>query len=207
MAAKDTAALVIALLLAAASAGSQQSVAHAESASGWTIAFSPGMPPSMKGSEGGYYFDFPPADGVHYVTSAAPSVRLNQTITMRFVVVGDGRLVPTEGNPPARVRLFLQQRGDRMTASEPFKRWWSVPHVDLIGRREFILTARLAPSQWSNVFGRNGSASPDEFKNCLAALGEIGFTFGGMFAGHGVYVTGGTSRFVLLSFTISSNPS
>jgi hypothetical protein len=200
--------LAVVLLLAACNyGGAEQSVVRAASNSGWTISYSPGMPPHLEGSEGRYYFDFPPTDGVHYVTSAAPAVRLNQTITMHFAVAGDGRLVATEGSAPARVRLFLQQRGDRSTASEPFKRWWSVAYVDLNGHREFTLTARLVPSQWSSVFGKNGSTAPNEFKNCLAALGKIGFTFGGAFAGHGVYVTRGKARFILQSFTITSKPS
>ena len=105
--------------------------------------------------------------------------------------------MPTQGNSPARVRLFLQQRGDQMTASEPFKRWWSVAYVDLAGHHEFTLTARLVPSQWSSVFGKIGSVVPNEFENAMASLDKIGFTFGGTFAGHGVYVTSGAVRFVL----------
>jgi hypothetical protein len=31
----------------------------------------------------------------------------------------------------------------------------------------------------------------------------MGFTFGGTFAGHGVYVAGGSVRFVLKSYTIN----
>ncbi len=194
----------LALLLAASTSGSTaQLPAREVGITGWTIAYSPGMPAHMRGSEGSYYFDFPPTDGVHYVTSDAPAVQLDQTITMRFAIVGDGRLVPTEGRTPARVRLFLQQRGDRATASEPFKRWWSTSHVDLTGHRQFTLTVHVIPRNWSNVFGKNGSDAPSEFQNCLAAIEKIGFTFGGEFAGHGVYVTDGTARFVLQSFTIT----
>jgi hypothetical protein len=168
----------------------------------WVIAYSPHMPRHMDGQPGNYFFDFPATDGVHYITASAPSLRINQTITMHFVVVGEGKLVPTEGPVPARVRLFLQQRGDLATAAEASKRWWSVSYVDLNGPGEFTLSARLAPAQWSNVFGKNGAAAPDEFETCLANLENIGFTFGGMFAGHGVYVTGGKVRFILRSYVI-----
>jgi hypothetical protein len=42
---------------------------------------------------------------------------------------GKGNFVPTEGTTTARVRLFLQQRGDTLTAQEP--RWWSLAYVEL----------------------------------------------------------------------------
>jgi hypothetical protein len=93
-----------------------------------------------------------------------------------------------------------------MTASEPFKRWWSVTHVDVTDKREFRLTVQLVPSKWSNVFGKNGAAAPNEFERCLEDLGKIGFTFGGIFAGHGVYAIDGAARFILRSYTIAPKP-
>jgi len=44
---------------------------------------------------------------------------------MHLAITGKGNFVPTEGTAAARVRLFLQQRGDTLTAQEPYKRWWS----------------------------------------------------------------------------------
>jgi hypothetical protein len=196
------------LLTAVGTTTGVSSIADETQVKGWTISYSPNMPARMEESKSGTYsFYFPPKDGVHYVTAAAPPVGLNQTVIMRFSIAGDGMLLPTQGKPPARVRLFLEQRGDRMTASEPFKRWWSVAHVDLVSRRHFTLAAQLVPGQWSSVFGKNGSAVPNKFRDCLASLDKIGFTFGGGFAGHGVYVVGGSARFVLESFTVTSTPS
>ena len=57
-----------------------------------------------------------------------------------------------------------------MTASEPYKRWWSVAYVDLIDHREFRLTAQLVPAQWSNVFGKNGAVARNEFERCVKEL-------------------------------------
>jgi hypothetical protein len=91
----------------------------------WKIAYSPNMPASMSGSEGNWYFDFPSQNGVHYVYKLAPAIKVGQTITMRFAITGNTSFVPTEGTATARVRLFLQQRGDTLTAQEPYKRWWS----------------------------------------------------------------------------------
>jgi hypothetical protein len=50
---------------------------------------------------------------------------------MHFAITGNGTFVPTEGTATARVRLFLQQRDDRLTAQEPYKLWWSVIYVEL----------------------------------------------------------------------------
>ena len=59
-----------------------------------------------------------------------------------------------------------------------------------------VLTAEFS------VFGRKGSEARGEFRTTLSNLGSVGFTFGGMFAGHGVYLTGGNARFVLKEFDI-----
>jgi len=175
-------------------------------ATDWTIAFSHNVPPLMvKEGDGTYYFNFPNSDGVHYIMQQAPAVRAGQTVTLRFSIVGTGKLVPTEGVPPARVRLFLQQRGDRMTAREEFKRWWSVASVELVAG-EFLLKAELVPAQWSSVFGKNGAQVPEAFHAAIADLEHVGFTFGGMFAGHGVFVIG-KARFVLEQFSINEAPS
>jgi len=96
------------------------------------------------------------------------------------------------------VRLFLQQRGDALTAQEPYKRWWSVTYVEL-HEGEFTLTASLLTS----VFGQRGAEVPNEFNTAISQLANIGFTFGGTFAGHGVYVTGGNARFILRQYSIS----
>jgi hypothetical protein len=142
------------------------------------------------GTEGNWYFDFPNQNGVHYVC------KVGQTITMHFAITGNGSFVPTEGTATARVRLFLQQRDDRFTAQEPYKRWWSVTYVELHDG-EFKLTAPLSPGQWTLVFGQRGTEVPSEFNIAISQLANVGFTFGGTFAGHGVYVMGGDARFIL----------
>jgi hypothetical protein len=195
--------IVLAVLFGACNDGrSTASAASSVTTTDWTIAYSHNVPPRMIEEPGGgaYYFNFPDSDGVHYIMQQAPAVRAGQTVTMRFSIVGEGKLVPTQGEPPARVRLFLQQRGDRLTAAEEFKRWWSVASIELVAG-EFVLKAELVPAQWSSVFGKNGGVVPDAFHTAIADLEHVGFTFGGMFAGHGVYVIG-QARFVLKQFSI-----
>jgi hypothetical protein len=162
------------------------------------------MPASMSGTEGNWYFDFPSRNGVHYVYKPAPAIKVGQSITMRFAISGSDKpnFVPTEGTATARVRLFLQQRGDTVTAQEPYKRWWSVPYVEL-HEGESTLSVAVSPDQWTSVFGQGGAEVPNEFSTAISKLGNVGFTFGGTFAGHGVFVTGGSARFGLKEFSVS----
>ena len=164
--------------------------------------YSIGMPSLMAVSPEGYhYFDFPASDGVHYVTAAAPKMAVGRTITMRFAIEGDAKLVPTQGDPPAKVRLYFERTGDTMTAAEQFKRWWSAP-LDL-APGDYTLSATVSPEQWSDVFGHSGTDAPQQFADCVANTGNIGFTFGGTFAGHGVYAATGSARFVLKSYEVA----
>jgi hypothetical protein len=51
----------------------------------------------------------------------------------------------------------------------------------------------FAPELWTNVGGQTDAAG---LQAALADLENVGFTFGGKFAGHGVYAVG-SARFVL----------
>jgi hypothetical protein len=44
---------------------------------------------------------------------------------------------------------------------------------------------------------------PNEFNAAISQVANVGFTFGGAFAGHGVYVTGGNARFILKQYSVS----
>jgi hypothetical protein len=193
--------VVLALLLTACNDEGSPAVS-APSVSYWKIAYSPNMPAWMSGTEGNWYFEFPNQNGVHYVYKVAPAVRVGQTITMHFTITGNGNFVPTEGTETARVRLFLQQRGDTLTAQEPYKRWWSTAYVEL-KEGDFRLIVPVSPDQWSSVFGRRGAEVPTEFNTAISQLANVGFTFGGTFAGHGVYVTGRNARFILKQYAVS----
>jgi hypothetical protein len=168
--------------------------------------YSPGMPtrPSADGS--GWTFTFPQQDGVHYVTTPLRGSLIGRSgVRVRFSIDGPGRLMPTQGDPPARLRLFLQRSADNFTAAGPYEfyRWWSVSSVELVaGVHE--LTAPLAPNEWLSVLGTRGDhpAAAGQFDSATVDLQAIGQTFGGMFAGHGVYVIEGWSRFSLMSYEI-----
>jgi hypothetical protein len=59
---------------------------------------------------------------------------------------------------------------------------------------DFTLTASLSPDEGTSVFGQRGAEVPNEFNVVISQLANVGFTFGGTFAGHGVYVTGKPSK-------------
>jgi len=183
--------------------GSAPAFVPAVAGPSWTIAYSPSMPPAMSEHAGDYFFDFPTSkDGIDYVIKRAPTVQLRQTLTMEFLLEGTGRLLATEGASSAKVRLFMQRKGDTLTAKEPYKRWWSRASVELTSPGKFLLTTTIAPEDWTSVFGVVGKDAPAHFIDCVANLAHLGFTFGGDFAGHGVYVTNGDVRFTLKEFEL-----
>jgi hypothetical protein len=197
--------LFLLLALAVCESGSAEPFAPTLAGPSWTIAYSRSMPPTLSGEFGGYFFDFPTSkDGVHYVIERAPPVEPGQTITMAFSLAGDGKLSANEGRSAAKVRLFIQRQGDTLTAKEPYKRWWSFAHVELVSPNTFTLSATINPSEWFSVFGAVGSVVPNEFSDCIANLAHLGFTFGGDFAGHGVYAANGAVRFILKDYSVTS---
>ena len=189
------------LLLALAAYRDDRPAVSAPACLHWSVAFSANVPSCMVDS-----IDFPvDRDGVHYVQRQAAIVRQGQTITFRFAIEGTGSLKPTaDPDTPAQVRLYMQRRGDRMTADMPHHRWWSTGAAGsvVLKNGEHVLVVQVSPDQWSSVFGANGSTVPDHFRAAVDNLGVFGFTFGGMFFGHGVYATGGPVKFVLKEFSV-----
>lgn len=175
--------------------------AHTGATAAWQFQYSPNMPPSFQGS-----FTFPGQDGVHYVVRSPPKIAVGNTVTLKYKVEGAGKFVPSNdatGNP-GRVRLYMQRRGDTLTAEEPNKRWWSAP-VDLVVG-DGVISAKVDGAQWINVFGMNAldvRVPKGAFEDCVANLQAAGFTFGANFAGHGLYVTGGTMTFTVVDFTVT----
>ncbi len=82
-----------------------------------------------------------------------------------------------------------------------FYRWWSVRRVELT-EGEHELAARLAPDEWFSVFGKRGDqfGAAEQFTTAMADLQAVGLTFGGTFAGHGVFAVERPARFTLMSY-------
>ena len=102
---------------------------------------------------------------------------------------------------PANVSMYLQRRGDQMTASYEHYRWWSAGTA--LATRQISVTIPLTPDAWSQVFGKNGAQVPAEFNAALGDLEAIGVTFGGgCFKGHGVNISQGTAKFTMTRFEV-----
>ena len=172
----------------------------------WTIgpiingrSLSPGMPASLTaGPAGGWYFDFPQSpNSVHYVTRA-PTEAARSGIRMSFEISGNVEFKEADCGGvgcvpgPGMVRLYIQRCGDDWRATG--FRFWSPPLQLSDGALQ--MDYALDPS-WIGVYGTD----PGGFRAALSNLCAVGFTFGGMFAGHGVYATA-AARFVLTNFEL-----
>jgi hypothetical protein len=186
-------------------------------AQAWSILYSPGMPPHpTPQAGGGWYFGFPTdPNSVHYALAAVSMVASSY--------VSAAILVTTTGTPvfvynlqpdntciyPAHVRFLLQEKGDDLsgTNGKQYFRWWSNSVAYQLASGPANLRTSLTDlSQWTSVFGEKANASAAAavgFKQAMANLGNVGFSFGGgCFYGHGVRVSGGGARFALTSYKV-----
>lgn len=215
---------ILGFLLLAASDDNGSSPAVAPRSTGirlkaqaWSILYSPGMPPHpTPRTGGGWYFNFPAdPNSVHYVLAAVNMVAASY--------VDASILVTTTGKPafvyglqpdntcvyPAHVRFLLQEKGDDLSGSngKQYFRWWSNRVAYQLASGRANLRASLTDlSQWTSVFGEKANASATAaagFKQAMANLGNVGFSFGGgCFYGHGIGVSGGGASFVGTSYTV-----
>lgn len=187
-----------------------QGISLSMDAGAWQFQYSPGMPPSPRGDPEGFAFDFPPANGVHYL--AQPVNGRLGTVSSSFRVERSNaqlaEVEPCSGSRPM-VRIMFQRRGDTLaagTVAQPTVyvdyRWWGVQAYDLGADGPGSLTIPADPARWSNVFGQNGADRVTQWQEAANNVGAVALTFGGCFAGHGLYKTGeGTVTFKVHSVT------
>lgn len=157
----------------------------------------------MESSSGGFAFNFPRGDGVHYVTRPWPVSPVRGIMTIRYRVDSTSPVWAFRGDtPPPMVSAFVQRKGDQLSGNTPDNRYWAGgPLRGTLDTGEHVITAALLIPMWTNVMGqRNAAGFTETLNNCA----NVGMTFGGAsFAGHGVWVSGGSARFTLLSFSIA----
>lgn len=173
----------------------------------WQFQYSPGMASPAKTS-GGWSFDFPTKDGVHYLVTGSnglsPGMKqivLEYDITMTGSPVFEYRTADNScDSPKANVSLYFQRKGDNLSGEGDYAnyRFWSRPLLSELKAGPGTLVVPLMADQWINVWGQHTAIT-----TALANLQAIGMTFGGgCFAGHGVFVTGGTAKFTAKSFQV-----
>lgn len=177
----------------------------------WQFQYSPNMPSNPSSAAQGWQFDFPNQDGVHYLTQAV-SGKLGYNINATFQVQQSGSVQFVESNPcppqpmNAKLRLYFQRRGDNMSGAVgtyEFYRWFSVEGF-VLSDTGTGFSVPVTPSLWNSVWGKRGD-DPSATAGFNAAINDvqtIGVTFGGCFAGHGVYVTGGDAKLTMSNFVV-----
>jgi hypothetical protein len=166
----------------------------------WTVQYSANVPKCFADT-----IDFPVGrDGVHYIVRPAPNALHGKVMSLRFELTGAGRLIPV---PDARstattplLRLYLMRAGGEMTLA--LDRWWS-REIEL-KNGEHVIEHKLVPEDgaWSSVNAQRSDAYQAEFNRAVNGANQVGFPFGGDFAGHGVYAVDGPVRFRVIAFEI-----
>ncbi len=113
--------------------------------------------------------------------------------------------LPNNPSADAAVTILIQEQDDDWASD--FKRWWATGDKVFLAPGTFAVTVPLTVDRWNgDITGASYTQAQQQaaFVHTLKNLGHVGVTFGGgCCAGHGVDVTGGTVRFVLLSYSIS----
>ena len=174
----------------------------------WYIFYSAGVPhnPSAD-ADGAWSFNFPSSvngGSVGYVQTPFNTTTTPHTMSMTFKVESKAAqyvVLDPSDHLPATLRLFFEQRGDDLR--DPNGRWWTYGKFYNLGSQDGDTITFMFPltfDQWSNVYGQQDQGA---FSAALANVGWVGFTCGGQyFAGHGVALSSGSAKFVLIDFYV-----
>lgn len=156
---------------------------------------------------GGWHFDFPLKDGVHYVTVPTGPLTGKCCVSLRYHIDADPsvKFEPSSvPGAPSILTIYFQRCGDDWSGAGKYEtyRWWSTTaSISPISNGPRGLSVSFAET-WFAVMGSSSGTSAQAFHDALAHACRIGFTFGGGTGyGHGVYASG-PARFVLESFEV-----
>jgi len=175
----------------------------------WYIYYSAQMPSHPYADpEGVWSFEFPGigAGGhVNYVQTPFNATVPLHNVSMTFRVESKTpqyQVIDPGDIPPATVHLFFEQQHDDL--SNPTGRWWASASQYNFGSQDNTTTTFVVPltsDQWTDV---NGHSDSQSFHAALQNIGWIGLTCGGQrFFGHGVALTRGSAKYVLIDLTIN----
>jgi len=174
----------------------------------WYILYSAGMPrhPSADPA-GAWSFEFPnhsTGGHVNYVETPFNATTTLHNVTVTFLVEDDAAqwvvIDPTD-HLPATCRLMIERQNDDLT--DPNGRWWAQASMYNLGSEDnqvLTISIPLTPDHWTNVMGQQDA---EAFAQTLQEIGWVGVTFGGQFfAGHGVAISGGSAKYVLINYSV-----
>jgi len=168
-------------------------------------------------ANGKWQFIFPSkaqnASANYAYTKAPEPLKTWQTITLNYSIDGNatfGEADPSDAGTP-NTRLFFWEANDTDSYFPPgspyqFYRWWCNANVTplKIGDDQ-TMSCVLQPANWGSVYGVQGAdsaAATAGFNQAMKNVAYVGFTFGGQFAGHGVWTTSGNAEFTINGFSI-----
>jgi hypothetical protein len=172
----------------------------------WYIYYSAGMQPHPTTDiQGAWSFEFPSTETgghVNYVQTPFKTTSNPGSVTITFRIESTApqyeEFDPSD-HLPATVRLFFEQEGDDLSNSNG--RWWADASTYNLGSQDGQTISFIVPltsDQWTNVGGQHDSQA---FSAALKKIGWVGITFGGQFfAGHGVALSGGSARYILVDY-------
>jgi hypothetical protein len=179
-------------------------------ASRWTEGLVPTFITFRNDANGALYFDMPGVgQSVNYAFAASPASTVAGTVHLTFrvdAVSGQPTFqgAPEAGNTcaaPPSVRPFLFTNHNDWSGE--FSRWWATSDVIVLTPGAFSIDVPLTPDRWTSVYGRSGLDAPTQFAHALTTVSSLGVSFGaGCFYGHGVFVAGGTARWVLSEYSV-----
>lgn len=180
----------------------------------WYILYSNdvGQHPIADPTEGAWSIEFPTWNDslgeeghLNYVeTPFSPGAQLPQLVSITYELESKSPKFRLFGDTlPPTFRLMFEQSNDNMSSADG--RWWSrvVDNIGSADNQVYVFKEPLTPDKWSNVYGMMGSKDPARFKAALENVGYFGLTFGGQdFAGHGVALTSGSEKFILINYDV-----
>lgn len=173
----------------------------------WIILYSSGMPQRPTADpDGAWSFSFPNSGGhVNYVQTPFTLTTTLRNVTLAFMVQSDKaeyHVLDKADHGPATFHIFIERQNDDLQAADG--RWWADPSKYNLGSDDnhiITVTVPLTADCWTDVYGKS---DPQSFSDSLKNVGWIGVTFGGQFFwGHGVNLTSGSSKYVLVNFFVN----
>src|ERR1041384_7804366 len=140
----------------------------------------------------GVAFDFPQAPETvnYFLTNFSRDVSVSVSARFR-ITMSTGAMFTYQPNgcdTPPSTRLYLERKGwdaNNCNWNDPntpcqYRRWFSNPANYTLTPGEVTITVPLDPGQWSSVYGRFGTDSPEAqagFYDALRNLQRVGLPF------------------------------
>ena len=146
--------------------------------------------------------------GYFYTQFAAPP-KAGQTLTITFNVratnpvwqqrPASGGNSETDINPPT-LHVFPWRKGDNLSCQGGYADYrLFAGRTPLVAGDNQTITVTLDAASWAGCYGKN----PANMQDILSNLLGVGVTFGGQwFAGHGIYLSGGSASFTVTRISV-----